>query len=140
MDKVIQHFNKGEVIIPEGSQGDRAYKILNGEVLVCKKNDRGRMVPIAKLGVGELFGEMYLFEGSGLRTASAIAFSDVRVEVFFQETIQHDLEQAPQEVRQMLQSFTNRLHQTTGNFASMAREKTIVELPDGTMRVIDGSK
>lgn len=137
MDKVYQHFNKGEVIIPEGSQGDRSFKIVSGEVLICKKNSQGKMIPIARLGQEEIFGEMYLFEGSGMRSATAIAANDVKVEVFFKEQIQEELENAPPEVKMMLNSFTSRLKNTTGNFASLFKEKVIVELPDGTMRVID---
>lgn len=137
MDKVVQHFGKGEVIIPEGGVGDRVYRILHGEVLICKKNAQGRMIPITKLETGEIFGEMYLFESSGARSASVIASTDVKVEVFFEEEIQQELVNASPELRQMLGAFTRRLQNTTGNFASLFREKMIVELPDGTMKVTD---
>ncbi len=137
MDNVIQDFGKGEVIIPEGSKGDRTYKILSGQVLICKKNGQGKMIPIAKLGEGEIFGEMYLFDGTGTRSATVIASNDVRVEVFFQDQVQAELADAPPEVQNMLNACTNRLRNTTGNFASLFKEKMIVELPDGTMKVID---
>jgi CRP-like cAMP-binding protein len=137
MDKVVQHFGKGEVIIPEGSKGDRIYRILSGEVLICKKNAQNRMIPIAKLESGEIFGEMYLFEGSGVRSATVIAANDVRVEVFFEEEIQAELAHASPELRQMLSSFTYRLRNTTCDFVSLFKEKMIVELPDGTMKVVD---
>jgi CRP-like cAMP-binding protein len=137
MDKVVQHFGKGETIIPEGSKGDRVYRILSGEVLICKKNAHGRMIPIAKLNPGEIFGEMYLFEASGRRSATVISANDVRVEVLFGEEIQAELDEAAPEVRQMLMSFTSRLRDTTGNFVGLFKEKMIVELPDGTMKVVD---
>jgi CRP-like cAMP-binding protein len=137
MDNIVQHFGKGETIIPEGAKGDRVYRILSGEVLICKQNAHGRMIPIAKLNTGEIFGEMYLFEGSGMRSASVIAANDVRVEVFFEEEIKAELSQAAPEVRQMLSSFTSRLRDTTGNFVGLFKEKMIVELPDGTMKVVD---
>jgi CRP-like cAMP-binding protein len=137
MDKVIQHFGKGETIIPEGTKGDRIYRILSGEVLICKKNTPGRLIPIAKLNTGEIFGEMYLFESSGVRTATVIAANDVRVEVFFEEEIQAELSKAAPEIQQMLTAFTTRLRNTTGNFVGLFKEKMIVELPDGTRKVID---
>jgi CRP/FNR family transcriptional regulator, cyclic AMP receptor protein len=137
MDKVIQHFSKGEVIIPEGNQGDRIYRIIAGEVLICKKNTQDKMIPIAKLGIGEIFGEMYLFDASGARSASVIASTELKVEVFFEGEIQEELNQAPPEIRQLLGAFTNRLRNTTGSFASLFKEKMIVELPDGTMKVTD---
>lgn len=138
MDKVVQHFGKGEIIFPEGSKGDRVYRIMSGEVLIFKKSTKGKMIPIAKLGEGEIFGEMYLFDGSGDRTASVLAATDLKVEVYFEEEIQAELISAPREMQQMLAALTNRLKSTTGNFASLFKEKMIVELPDGTMKVIDG--
>ena len=138
MDKVVQHFGKGEVIFPEGTKGDRIYRIVSGEVLICKKSARGKMIPIAKLTDGEIFGEMYLFDGSGDRSATVMASTDLKVEVYFEDEIQAELVNAPQEVKQMLVSFTSRLRSTTGNFASLFKEKMIVELPDGTMKVVDG--
>jgi hypothetical protein len=80
---------------------------------------------------------MYLFEGSGVRSATVIAANDVRVEVFFEEEIQAELAHASQELRQMLSSFTYRLRNTTCDFVSLFKEKMIVELPDGTMKVVD---
>jgi CRP-like cAMP-binding protein len=138
MDKVIQHFGKGEIIFPEGAKGDRIYRIISGEVLICKKSAQGKTIPISKLSEGEIFGEMYLFDGTGDRSASVMAVSDLKVEVYFEDEIQAELANAPPEVKQMLTSFTNRLKNTTGNFASLFKEKMIVELPDGTMKVVDG--
>lgn len=139
MDKVIQHFNKGEVVIPEGSKGDRVYRIITGQVLICKKNAVGKMIPITKLDAGEIFGEMYLFNDSGARSASVIAADSLQVEVFFTEDMQNELSKASPEIQQMLNSITQRLRSTTNSFASLFREKMIVELPDGTMRVVDSN-
>lgn len=138
MNKIVQHFGKGEVIIPEGTKGDRAYRILSGEVLVCKKSVQGKTIPIARLEAGEIFGEMCLFDGTGIRSATVLASTDIKVEVYFEEELEAELNSAPAEVRQMLSAFTRRLQNTTSNFASLFREKMIVELPDGTMKVVDG--
>ena len=137
MNKVVQHFGKGEVVIPEGSHGDRVYQIVLGEVLICKKNPNGKVIPIAKLGAGEVFGEMYLFDNDGLRSASAIATEDLKVEVFFEDELQKELLKAPPEIRQMLTDFSKRLRNTTTYFAGQFKEKMIVVLPDGTMKVLD---
>lgn len=137
MDKVVQHFNKGEIIIPEGSKGDRVYRIISGYVLICKKSAQGKMIPITKLEAGEIFGEMYLFNAAGARSASVIAADNLQVEVFFTEDMQSELSKTSPEVQQMLTSMTNRLRTTTSNFAGLFKEKMIVELPDGTMRVVD---
>lgn len=138
MDKVVQHFGKGEIIFPEGTQGDRIYRIVSGDVLICKKSEQGKTIPIAKLGPGEIFGEMYLFDGRGSRSATVVASTDLKVEVYFEEEIKTELYNAPPEVRDMLVAFTNRLRSTTNNFASLFKEKMIVELPDGTLKIVDG--
>jgi CRP-like cAMP-binding protein len=138
MDKVVQHFGRGEVIFPEGTKGDRIYRIVSGEVLICKRSEQGKTIPIAKLGTGEIFGEMYLFDGKGSRSATVVAATDIRVEVYFEEEIQSELLSTPSEVREMLRAFNNRLRNTTNNFASLFKEKMIVELPDGTLKIVDG--
>lgn len=138
MVQVIQYFDKGEVIIPEGVRGDRMYRILSGEVLVCKKNGNGKMVPIARLGEGEIFGEMYLFDAQGIRSASVIAVNSVQLEVFFQEDIEQDLQGLAPAMRQMLMAFDSRLRSTTGSYASLFKDKALVELPDGTVKIMDG--
>jgi CRP/FNR family cyclic AMP-dependent transcriptional regulator len=137
MNKVVQHFNKGEVIISEGIPGDRVYRIVSGDVLICKKNEQGKIIPIAKLQEGEIFGEMYLFTESKTRSASVVAADNLQVEVYFTEDMQNELENAAPEIRQMLNSLTKRLQKTTLGFAGLFREKMIVELPDGSMRVMD---
>lgn len=140
MDKVIQNFGKGEVIIPEGSRGDRSYRIMTGEVLICKQNAQGKTVPIARLHEGELFGEMYLFSPDGTRSASAIASDNVQLEVLFAEDLQQELAALPAEIQQLLGTFNERLQNTTGGFASLFQEKVLLELPDGTLRVADSAR
>jgi CRP/FNR family cyclic AMP-dependent transcriptional regulator len=137
MDQVVQHFNKGEVVISEGSQGDRVYRIISGYVLICKKSPQGKMIPIIKLSTGEIFGEMYLFEATEARSASVIAAETLQVEVYFTEDMQNELKKASPEIQQMLNTMTQRLRGTTNSFAGLFREKMIVEQPDGTMSVVD---
>ena len=50
-------YDKNELIIKEGDYGISIYKILKGTVKVFKKSG-GTEIPLAKLGPGEIFGEM----------------------------------------------------------------------------------
>jgi len=87
-NRVTRQFTKGQTILLEGTPGDSTFRILSGEVIVCKKSDAGEQVPIAKLGEGEMFGEMYLFNTNLNRTASVIALSsDVDLEVLPQDEV-----------------------------------------------------
>jgi signal transduction histidine kinase len=65
---------KGDTLFEEGSPGDRAFIIRDGEIEIIKKS-RGREVLLATRKSGEVFGEMALFE-SAPRMASARAGAD----------------------------------------------------------------
>lgn len=54
----------GEAIVQEGAEGEALYQLLRGRVTVLKQVQPGQTVPVAKLGPGEVFGEMTLFQGA----------------------------------------------------------------------------
>jgi CRP/FNR family cyclic AMP-dependent transcriptional regulator len=62
-------FNKGEIIIQEGSKDTAFFIILNGNVSVTKVKG---MLPIANLGAGDIFGEISFLTGKP-RTSTVIA-------------------------------------------------------------------
>lgn len=130
-----QHFVKGQTILMEGSEGDRTYRIVTGEVVICKKNQTGNLVPIAKLGPGEIFGEMYLFDGSKTRTASAIAVSsEVLLEIIFQDELVSMLNRLSTSAAAIFEGLSARLQKTSDRFVEMAPAKPIAQLPDGTLK------
>ncbi len=53
----------GEVVAAEGGEGDALFVIAAGELEVVKRS-RSADVPIARLGPGEIVGEMAVLEGS----------------------------------------------------------------------------
>ena len=67
-------FSAGEKIYREGEQGDSAYVIISGEVLVHKKKGT-KVLELAKLGPNQMIGEMVLIS-PGHRTASVTAKTD----------------------------------------------------------------
>ncbi|XP_030638627.1 cGMP-dependent protein kinase 2 [Chanos chanos] len=82
-------FQKNEVIVREGSEGNSFYIILQGEVLVTKKVN-GQQKIIRKMGQGEHFGEQALIREI-LRTATCTAVGSVTCfsidKEVFEETI-----------------------------------------------------
>jgi CRP/FNR family transcriptional regulator len=130
-----QHFVKGQTIILEGSEGDRTYRIITGEVVICKKTPDGNLVPVAKLGPGEIFGEMYLFDEARVRTASAIAISaDVTVEVLFQEELLAMLSRLSPSASSIFEGLSLRLQKISDKYVEMAPSKPFAQLPDGTLK------
>lgn len=61
----------GEIIFLEGQPAEHAYVILRGEVQVSVTDAHGNTVVLNRMPPGELFGELALVEGAGLRTATA---------------------------------------------------------------------
>lgn len=60
----IQNYKKGQIILRKGDRGDKLFVILAGEVDII--GDYG--ITIAKLGRGEIFGEMSLLTGNPVST------------------------------------------------------------------------
>jgi SAM-dependent methyltransferase len=63
----------GSVLVAEGAPGDEVFVILDGAAEVTRRGE-----PVARLGPGDLFGEMAAFDG-GVRTATVTATSDVEL-------------------------------------------------------------
>lgn len=109
----IRKYSSGEVIIAEGTYGTQTFLITEGRVMICKETGGGSRIPIAVLKTGEVFGEMYLFDDTGFRTASVVAQGDVAVEIIPREQMQEHLAQTPPIVVSMIKTLTARLAQTS---------------------------
>lgn len=69
-------FDKGDIIIHQGGRPDRFYIIAEGEVSVIRRLGKGREIELAKLGRGDVFGEMGILTGNP-RTADVRADTSV---------------------------------------------------------------
>ena len=132
-----QQFVKGQTILLEGTPGDRAFRILSGEVAICRRNEEGTLMPVAKLGPGEMFGEMYFFAPDQKRTASAIALSHtVYLEVLFEDDLQALVKQMPPDLGSMVKGLCQRLQKTSTRYITVAPRRARTQLPDGSMKPI----
>ena len=113
---MTKHFNKGEVIILEGSMGDQSYRVLSGEIIICKESRKKGLIPIAKLQRGDLFGEMYLLDQHGKRCATAIAATDADLEIYSKQEMQDQLRAISPEIQAMMRTMQNRLKKTSQNY------------------------
>jgi len=62
-EAVTVRLEDGEVVFEEGIPGDRCFVIYSGSVKVLRRLNDGSRVTLARLGPGEMFGELALFEG-----------------------------------------------------------------------------
>jgi CRP-like cAMP-binding protein len=116
-ERSTQQFTRGQTILLEGTPGDRTFRILSGEVVICKKSSSGEQIPLAKLGTGEMFGEMYLFNQELNRTASAIALStEVNLEVLPQDELHSMMKGLHPAINRIFEGLSLRLNRVTGKY------------------------
>lgn len=79
-------FEDGSTIFAEGDAAADLYRIRSGTVVLTQRDTlSGEDVEIARLGAGEFFGEMAVFD-PGPRSATAIAVGDVDLEAIDRPT------------------------------------------------------
>ncbi|MFQ5408766.1 MAG: CoA-binding protein [Anaerolineales bacterium] len=100
----------GEELFAEGSPGDRAYVIEDGEVEIIKHSS-GREVLLAVRESGEVIGEMSLLEDTP-RTASVRARSAVRLLAIHKEQLDELLNASPSAARALLHTVLGRFRST----------------------------
>lgn len=129
----LLRFSKGEVILIEGHLGDHVFRILDGEVLVCKAGSKG-YIAIAKLYAGEIVGEMFLFQPDECRTATVIAASDhVVLEIMSsRDELKRQMANLPNGVRGLISSLSKRLKDTSVHYS--VTRKTEQNIPGATLQ------
>ncbi|HEX9029473.1 MAG TPA: CoA-binding protein, partial [Anaerolineales bacterium] len=100
----------GAELFAEGSPGDQAYVIREGQVEIVKSS-AGREVLLAVRQPGDVIGEIALLDAAP-RMASARARSDCRLIVISQEQLDHLVSLSPTAARSLLQSVTTRFRST----------------------------
>jgi CRP-like cAMP-binding protein len=88
-------FYPEEVIVREGKQDNSLFIITSGVVRVTKKDESGEDVEIARLGSGDVLGEMSLLTGE-YRSATVTALVQVTVIQVTKEGLQPILQAVPQ--------------------------------------------
>lgn len=105
----LRQFVPGEVIVREGDVGDTAYLIERGQVEVTKGHD-GRLVHLASLTIGQVFGEMSLIDERP-RSATVTALEDTVVYEIHRDTFLEDLRTTHRVVFILLEVLLERLRQ-----------------------------
>jgi CRP-like cAMP-binding protein len=86
-------------LFAEGDEGNRAYIIVEGEVVVVKASD-DREVLLAVRGVGEVIGEMALIEATP-RSATVRGKGDAKLMAIGKDQLEHLLERSLAATRAM---------------------------------------
>jgi len=106
-----------ELLAPEGGPGDAMFAIVAGELDVVKRS-RNVDVPIARLGPGEIVGEMAVLEARP-RNASIRAATDARVARIGRDVVLELVRTRPAAALSIIRTVTGRLRDTE----AMLRER-----------------
>lgn len=112
VDKMLkqQEFLAGELIFQEGSIGEDFYIIYRGTILILKRVKQSNR-ELTRLGPGEYFGDMALFDHSP-RSATAVAHTDCTLLTLERTHFQNLIAQRPEIVLQMCRVLSMRLRET----------------------------
>jgi CRP/FNR family cyclic AMP-dependent transcriptional regulator len=58
---MLKEFTSGEIIFKEGDPANRFYILLSGEVEVLSEGKEGTVVPVSRIGPGDVLGWSWLF-------------------------------------------------------------------------------
>ncbi|MFL6631473.1 MAG: Crp/Fnr family transcriptional regulator [Massilia sp.] len=104
----IRHFNKREVVLHKGGNGDALLFLLSGQLQVVDITEDGRAIGLRMLSPGDFFGEIALINDS-TRSASVVATSDVLLAFLPATTAMHLFSHSPSVARQMLRHLAQKI-------------------------------
>lgn len=82
----LENYQAGKAIFREGDPGNKLYFVLNGVVQIEKGVDEANTTRLARLGRGELLGEISVMDKS-VRTATGTAFVDAALAVLSRQQV-----------------------------------------------------
>lgn len=116
-DSRVETYGTGELVVREGAEGDSLFLVLSGQVSVWKQVEDGRVLPVADLGEGQVFGEMTLFLNAP-RSASVRASQECQLLRVNRGSISALLEQQPQ----LLESFAALVARRQSELETLSRQ------------------
>lgn len=122
---------EGTLILRQGEPGNSAYLIQSGSVSVFTEHD-GKTVELAKLDLGQIFGEMALIFDDP-RTASVKALEDCNLIIITRQSFKQKMDRSDPTIKAIVGMLTQRV--VTANNAVINKKSDINDLMD-TVNVI----
>ena len=139
---VPRRWERGEVIFREGDVGDTCYVLRSGAVVLTREHQDGRMVALAELRAGMLFGELAMFRGD-TRSATAEVVEPATAVAILAGDVQRLIRRHPDLALKLLATLAERVSRTnerllqqsfqtvTGRVASALLAQTVSRQADG---------
>ena len=119
-DKMVaKHFENGNYIFLEDSDGEQCFFVLEGSVKVTRLSKDGREVILAMLNEGDFFGEMSLLDGES-RSANVIALEKTKVLTLDRNDFIAVVNDYPKIAIQLLKELARRLRKSDRQIASLS--------------------
>ena len=143
---VPRSWDRGHVIFREGDRGDTCYLLRSGAVVLTREHQDGRMVALAELRTGALFGELAMFRGE-TRSATAEASEATTAVALLAGDVQRLIKRNPGLALKLLASLAERVSRTNerllqqsfqtvaGRVASALLAQTIARQAEGAPEV-----
>ena len=87
-------FRGGEAVFHEGDESDTCYVVRSGHVRAVREHTDGRILTLATLGPGDIFGELAIFDDER-RSATVEALEDIEVVAILAGDMRRLLRQHP---------------------------------------------
>ena len=139
---VPRSWERGQVIFREGDVGDTCYLLRSGAVVLTREHPDGRMVALAELRAGQLFGELAMFRGEK-RSATAEVVEPASAVALLATDVQRLIRRSPDLALNLLASLAERVSRTNerllqqsfqtvaGRVASALLAQTMTRQADG---------
>src|SRR5919199_2755818 len=105
---VPRTYDAGQAVFREGDTGDTCYVIREGSVRVTRRHSDGRVITLAELRSGAIFGELAMFGGE-TRSASVEALEPTRALAILAGDLRRLLLEPPDLAVRMLEGPADRL-------------------------------
>lgn len=108
---VPRSWERGELLFREGDAGDSCYVLRSGAIVLTRGHDDGRVIALAELRAGSMFGELALFGGER-RSATAEAVEPTEAVALLRPDIQRLVRSHPDIALKLLSAMADRVRQT----------------------------
>jgi CRP/FNR family transcriptional regulator, cyclic AMP receptor protein len=108
---VPRRWERGQIIFREGDEGDTCYLLRSGAVVLTREHQDGRMVALAELRAGSMFGELAMFRGE-TRSATAEAVEAASAVALLARDMQRLIRRHPEISLKLLAALAERVSRT----------------------------
>jgi len=133
---VSKHYNAGQTILLEASEGEQCFFVTEGSVKITRLSKKGREVILAILSDGDFFGEMSLLDGE-FRSANVVALDDTEVLTLNRNDFLLVLKNYPQIAIRLLKEMAHRLRKSDRQIASLSLSDAEKRIAMCILRIAD---